>query len=310
MSSFFYGGQAVIEGVMMRGRASYAVAVRCPSGDIVVAVDALPKSLRSDALLKVPFVRGVLMLWEMLVLGLRSLTYSANVGLGAEGAKMDGPTLWGTLMVSLAFAVGLFMVFPLLAVSFVDTWVASSLVSNLIEGALRLGILMAYLGLIGLVPDIQRVFGYHGAEHKTINAFEAGDPLTVQAVRRHSLQHPRCGTGFLLVVVAVSIVVFALLGRPDMWLRVSSRVLLVPFIAALAYELIRLGARYYHLRTVRLALAPTMALQRLTTRQPDDGMVEVAIAALKAVLRSEGRVGPSDSETVAGEASVGDRQSA
>jgi uncharacterized protein YqhQ len=310
MSKFFYGGQAVIEGVMMRGRYTYAVAVRSPSGQIVVAQEDLPKSLRSGTLIKVPFLRGVLMLWEMLSLGLRSLTYSANISLGTDGSKLGGPTLWGTVAVSLSMAVGLFMVFPLVAVSFADAWITSPLASNLLEGFLRLGVLLGYLGLIGLVPDIRRVFGYHGAEHKAINALEQGDPLSVESVQSHSVQHPRCGTAFLLVVVAVSILVFALLGRPDMWLRLSSRVLLVPAIAGIAYEMIRIGARYYHLKGVRLALAPTMALQRLTTRQPDDSMVEVAIAALMAVLRREGVIIPASQKLPVDEVHIGDKQSA
>lgn len=306
MPKFFYGGQAVIEGVMMRGRTRYAVAVRRPSGEIVVVEEDLPRSLQSGVLLRVPFLRGILMLWEMLALGLKTLTFSANVSMGDDDAKLAGPALWGTLAMSVIVAVGLFMVFPMVAVSFTDAWVTSPLMSNLIEGVFRLGTLLLYLAVIGLVPDIRRVFGYHGAEHKAINAFEGGDPLTVKAVQRHSLHHPRCGTGFLLVVVAVSIVVFALLGRPDMWLRLSSRVLLVPLIAAVAYEVIRAGARYYHLRGVRMALAPTLALQRLTTRQPDDGMVEVAIAALMAVLRAEGVI-MSRGQRPVEEARIGDK---
>ncbi len=288
MSRFFYGGQAVIEGVMMRGRTTYAVAVRLPSGQLIVAENPLPSSLRDGKLQRIPLVRGVLLLWEMMVLGLRSLSFSANAAIGANEAKLEGPTLWATLLVSLTLAIALFMLAPLVGASLLDQWVGSDVMSNLIEGTFRLGILVLYLAGIGFVPEIRRVFCYHGAEHKTINAFEAGEPLTVEAVRRHSLQHPRCGTGFLLLVVAVSVVVFAFLGRPDPILRVVSRIVLVPVIAALAYEIVRLAATYYRLPAVRLAMAPSMALQRLTTREPDPAMIEVAIAALATVLRSEG----------------------
>ena len=292
-----YGGQAVLEGVMMRGRHDMAVAVRLPSGEIAVWHEPLSPATLAQRLRNVPLVRGVLVLWDTLVLGMRALVFSANVSLAAEQAGADGRTppgqamglLWLTVAVSLLFSIGLFFVAPLALVSLVDRWITSDLLSNLVEGIIRLGVLLGYLALIGQMPDIRRVFGYHGAEHKAINAYEAQQPLTVDTLRHHSLLHPRCGTGFILIVVLISILVFALLGRPPLVWRVLSRVLLVPVIAALAYEFIRWTAAHYRYRVVRLITWPSLALQRLTTREPDDGMLEVAIVALRRVLAAEGR---------------------
>lgn len=294
----YYGGQAVMEGVMMRGRQHMAVAVRAPNGDIAVYHEPIKGSRVSARVRHVPFIRGVFMLWDTMLLGMRALVFSANVGLHEDGIpekrsedasfKLAGAALWGMVAVSILFSIGLFFVLPLAAVSFLDRWIASDFVSNVIEGGIRLGILVGYMALIGMMGDIKRVFAYHAAEHKTINAYEAGDPLDVEHVRRHSLSHVRCGTGFLLIVVLLSIFVFALLGRPEMEWRVASRIFLVPVIAAFAYEFIRLTAAYIRFPLVRLLTAPSLALQRLTTREPDDSMLEVAIVAFKRVLVSEG----------------------
>lgn len=290
---YYYGGQAVMEGVMMRGRNSMAVGVRHPEGHIVVYEEDLKPGPVLRRVRNIPFVRGAVVLWDTLLLGMKALMFSANVGLqeeiegeepGEEPSTITGPLLWLTVAVSLMFSIALFFVLPLVVIWFLDRWIASDFVSNLIEGGIRLGILIGYMALIARVEDIRRVFGYHGAEHMTINAYEAGVPVDVENVRKHSLTHIRCGTGFLLIVVLISIFVFALLGRPPLFWRIASRILLVPFIAAIGYEVIRFGAAHYGNRIVRWVLSPGIALQRLTTRPPDDSMLEVAIAAFKRVL--------------------------
>ncbi|HEX3722695.1 MAG TPA: DUF1385 domain-containing protein, partial [Nitrolancea sp.] len=243
----YYGGQAVMEGVMMRGRTTMAVAVRAPNGDIAVYHDELPVSNFARRVRPLPFLRGVFMLWDTMLLGMRALVLSANVGLteetdgehGEEPETLAGMALWGTVAVSILFSIGLFFVLPLVAISFLDRYISSSIVSNVIEGLIRLGLLIGYMLLLRSVKDVRRVFSYHGAEHKTINTYEAGDPLDVEHVRRHSLLHTRCGTGFLLVVVLISIVIFAFLGRPEFFVRIASRIIFVPVIAAIAYEFIR-----------------------------------------------------------------------
>ncbi len=291
----YYGGQAVMEGVMMRGRSTMAVAVRAPSGDIAVYHETLEGSAFSRRVRPLPFLRGVFMLWDTMVLGTRALVLSANVGLTEEtdelsdepSETLSGVALWATVAVSILFSVGLFFVLPLVVIHFLDRYISSSIVSNVVEGLIRLALLVGYMLVLRTVKDVRRVFMFHGAEHKTINAYEAGDPLDVDHVRRHSLQHTRCGTGFLLVVVLISIIVFALLGRPDFVIRVASRILLVPVIAAIAYEFIKWSANHDKNRFVRVLIAPSLALQRLTTSEPDASMLEVAIVSLKRVLVAE-----------------------
>jgi uncharacterized protein YqhQ len=293
----YYGGQAVMEGVMMRGRTTMAVAARAPSGDIAVYHEELRGSNFAKRVRPLPFIRGVFMLWDTMVLGMRALVLSANVGLSEEvddsGSENEEPqtlagiALWGTVAVSIAFSIGLFFILPLVVISFLDRYISSSIVSNVIEGLIRLSLLIGYMLLLRSIKDVRRVFMYHGAEHKTINAYEAGDPLDVEHVRRHSLQHTRCGTGFLLVVVLISIVIFAFLGRPDFLLRVASRIVFVPVIAAIAYEFIKWSAAHDTNRFVRILIAPSLALQRLTTSEPDALMLEVAIVSLKRVLVAE-----------------------
>ncbi len=287
-----YGGQAVLEGVMMRGRRFMAVAVRAPSGEIVVRGEPLAGRAYTARWARWPLVRGVVLLWEQLALGTRSLVFSANVALAesADAARqVDLPAraLWGTILVALAGATALFFVVPVLAMAYLDRFLGSAVLSNLVEKGLRLGLVLGYIGGIGLVPDIRRVFQYHGAEHKTINAYEAGAPLTVASVRAFPLEHPRCGTTFLLLVVLVSFLLFTLLGQPPLVERILSRVLLIPVVAGLAYEFIRWAARQYHRPLVRTVLAPGLLVQRLTTREPDDAQIAVAIAALRAVLAAE-----------------------
>jgi uncharacterized protein YqhQ len=222
------------------------------------------------------------------VLGIRTLFYSAEVAAGEEvNVQFKGPIAWGTVAVSLTFGMGLFFVAPLLLIGLVDRFIESSFLSNVLEGVIRMAIFVAYVGAIGLLPEIRRVFAYHGAEHKTVNAYEAGLELTPQEVARCSTAHYRCGTAFLLSVMVISILVFALLGRPPMALRILSRIVLIPVIAGIAYEYIKLTNRNRDKRLVRIIAAPNLALQRLTTREPDESMLEVAIAALKRVLETE-----------------------
>ncbi len=293
MGQFNYGGQAVIEGVMMRGAKCMAVAVRHPNGEIVLQSEPLTARIYTSRWGQLPFVRGLAMLWDALVLGVRTLMFSADIALADEQeVSFSGPVAWGTLAVSLIFGIGVFFITPLLVVRLLDrAIVTSSLVSNLVEGVIRLAMFLGYLALIARLPDIQRVFAYHGAEHKTINAYEAGADLTVAQVRRFSTLHPRCGTGFLLVVMVISIFVFSLIGKPPLWLGIISRVALIPVIAGLSYEFIRFSAaRYGRNRLMTWLISPSLALQKLTTREPDDTMLEVSIAALKRVLVGEGIV--------------------
>ncbi|MCR4407989.1 MAG: DUF1385 domain-containing protein [Anaerolineae bacterium] len=288
MEKFNYGGQAVIEGVMMRGSKVMAIAVREPKGKIVVHSEPLNTHVYSGRISRWPFIRALTMLWDTLGLGMRSLMYSADVALGEENAEFSGPLGWGTVAVSLLLGIGLFFVMPSLLVSLVDRWLPSSLLSNLIEGTVRLALILLYIWGVGFIPDIRRVFAYHGAEHKTINAYEDGAPLTPQGVAAYTTAHPRCGTSFLLVVAVIAVLVFALLGRPALWIRLISRVLLIPVIAGLSYEVIRFSAAHRHNPLMRAILAPGLWLQQLTTREPELPMLEVAIAALQRVLDEEG----------------------
>jgi len=286
--SFNYGGQAVLEGVMMRGSKALAVAVRNPDGEIVTHVEPVNQTIYNGAVSRVPFVRGLTMLWDALGLGLRSLMFSADVALGEdEEVSFSGPVAWGTVAISLALGIGLFFVFPVVVVGFVDNWIQSSLVSNLLEGTIRLLLFVGYVWLIGKMPDIKRVFAYHGAEHKTINAYEAGNDVNLESVQLFSTVHPRCGTGFLLSVVVISILLFSLLGRPDWWLRILSRVVLIPVVAGLAYEYIRFSSRHMNNALIRAITVPNLAMQRLTTREPDTGMLGVAVTAFNCMMAAE-----------------------
>ncbi len=285
---FNYGGQAVIEGVMMRGSKALAVAVRDPQGNIVIHTEPVNAQLYAGTISRVPFLRGLSMLWDALGLGMRALMYSANVAAGEVGVEFKGPLAWGTMGVSLVFALGIFLLAPKWISTLFDASLGH-LGAAFVEGLVRLLIFIGYLVLIARLEDIRRVFAYHGAEHKTINAYEAGDELTVDNVQRHSLQHPRCGTAFLLTVVILSIFLFAplnLAGLPFVASLVL-RLLLLPVLAMLAYEFIRFSARHSDNPIMRAIIAPNLAMQNLTTRQPDDSMVQVAIEALRKVLDAE-----------------------
>ena len=280
---FYFGGQAVIEGVMMRGRKTMVTAVRRPSGGLAIKTQPLP-GIYTSRMRKVPLIRGIIVLIEALVLGIKTLLYSANVSLEEEDEEISGGLAWVILTVSLVFAIAIFFIVPLFLTRLLDPYIQSSLVFHLIEGFIRLALFIAYLKLISLVPDIKRVFAYHGAEHKAVNAYEAGVPLEVEAVRGYKTAHVRCGTSFLFAVLIIAIVVFALIGRPSLWLMVLWRILLIPAIAALGYEVTYFGARHVKNSLVRAILAPGLWLQTLTTNEPDDAQLEVALTALNKVV--------------------------
>ena len=289
MAKVYYGGQAVIEGVMMRGRTTATVVVRKRDGTLVDRTEELPGGLYGSAVSRLPLIRGLVMLWEMLILGMRMMLFSANVQARSE-LDQEIPTgmVAAMLTFSLAFAVGIFFILPLLLTRGGLSGVHGPLANNAVEGAVRLLLFVGYLLLIGRLGQMHRVFQYHGAEHKTINAYESGAELTPRSVQRFTTIHPRCGTAFLLWVVVLSIFVFALLGHQSILAGVAWRVALIPLIAAVSYEILRLAARLYSHRIVRVLVAPGLWLQRLTTREPTDDQVSVAIAALRLVLAADG----------------------
>ncbi len=267
----------------MRGRKTMVTAVRRPSGGLAFDIQPL-STIYSGWMRRTPLIRGIIVLIEAMVLGIKSLLYSANVSLEEEEEKISGVLVWALVAVSLAFSVVLFFMVPLFLTKLLDPYINSSLVFHLIEGFIRLGIFIVYLKLLTLMPDIKRVFSYHGAEHKAVNAHEAGVPLEVEAVKEYNTTHVRCGTSFLFVVLIIAIIVFALVGRPAVWLMVLSRIVLIPVIAALGYEVIYFGASHARNGFVRAILAPGLWLQALTTREPDDSQLDVALAALKKVV--------------------------
>ena len=321
---FSYGGQAVIEGVMMRGAHSMAVAVRDPKGQIVIHEQPLSARLYRGRIARTPFLRGLIGLWDALGLGIRALMWSADVALDEEDdISFNGPIGWATIAVSMVIGIGIFFLVPtatatgignLLGLStaapeiVVDEAGNETLVEgqanilayealpigvdafliNLIEGVVQLAILVVYIWFVGRTKDGRRIFAYHGAEHKTINAYEAGAELEPQIVNRYPIEHPRCGTAFLLTVVFVSVFLFSLIGRPPFALLILSRVLFIPIIAGVAYEFLKYTAGNLDKAWIRFMIQPNLALQHLTTNEPSLDMVEVAIVSFKRVLLSEG----------------------
>lgn len=307
-----YGGQAVIEGVMMRGARTVAIAMRAPDQQIVIHKEPLSGIYRSKVV-KIPFLRGLVMLWDALGLGMRALTLSANTQTG-EDEKLEGPALWGTIALSLLIAIGLFFLLPAAAGQVIEHWITGDLTAfaanpfganastsaaaagvtnaaawwgNLMEGVFRLLLLVGYIYLVGRIEEIRRVFAYHGAEHKTINAFEAGAELTPESVARFPLEHPRCGTSFLLSLVLLSVLLFSVLGPMPLAWRLISRILLIPVLAGMAYEYIRWTALHLNSPFVRWLIRPNLALQRMTTREPSLDMLEVSIAAFQTMRAEE-----------------------
>jgi len=283
---FYYGGQAVIEGVMMRGKKTMATATRRPGG--MIGVEAQPLSnLFTGKWRKMPLVRGIIILIESMVLGIQTLMYSANVALEEEQTKLSGWAMWGIIIAAMAFAIAVFFIGPLYLANFLRNQIESSILFNLIEGIIRVAIFIGYLKLISMMGDIKRVFAYHGAEHKSINAYEAGVPLEVSYARNFSTANPRCGTSFLFAVMVIAILVFSLVGKPSLPIMIASRILLLPVIAALGYEFIYFTSRHVANPIMQVLLTPGMWLQKLTTREPDDAQLEVGLAALKKVLEME-----------------------
>jgi uncharacterized protein YqhQ len=290
MPDFFYGGQALIEGVMMRGRTTVAMSVRPPSGQIVTMAEPLPAALSADRkLIRIPFLRGMFLLYETLVIGTRMLMRSASIAAEGEDIELSKGMIAMTMVFSLGFAIGLFFLLPLFLSTFAEEATNNDFAANAVEGLIRLVIFVAYIAAIGLMSDIKRVFAYHGAEHKAISAYEADRPLTPEEVDAFGTAHTRCGTTFLLIVVVLSIFFFSLIPRAGvpLWALFLSRIVLVPFIAAFAYELVRFGARHYCNPLVRALYAPGLWLQSLTTRKPDRSMLEVSIASLESCLASD-----------------------
>lgn len=294
MAKYYYGGQAVLEGVMMRGRRMMSVAVRSPSGEVVVHEEPLTAAIYTKRWGQWPFVRGLGMLWDALGLGMRALLFSADVAVTAEadeeGEKVEfkGPLAWTTVGASLILGIGIFFLVPSAIARFLQGYFSGDLLNSFIEGIVRLVFFVLYIIGIGQMPDIRRVFAYHGAEHKTINAYEAGVPLEPASVAAFSTRHVRCGTSFLLIVLTLSIILFAPFNFHNLALRFASRIVLIPVVAGIAYEFIRFSAAHQSHWLMRLAVEPGLALQGLTTREPDLSMLEVAIRALKPVLAADG----------------------
>jgi uncharacterized protein YqhQ len=286
------GGQAVLEGVMMRGPSSWAVAVRKPDGAIAQVCNTINSPMARRRIYRLPIVRGVIALGESLAIGFRALAISANYAAQEEGENGEVQTeltrgqLIFAFAIAIGFAVLLFKVGPALIVDKLLP-IKSGAWFVLVEGLFRVAIFIAYLSLISLLPDLRRVFQYHAAEHKAINAYEAGEELTPERVQRFSLIHPRCGTAFLLWVMVIAIFVFAFFGRPAWYWLIATRILLLPLIAGLAYELIRFAGKHTDNGILLMLLAPGLWLQRLTTRQPTLDQIEVSIRALREVLERE-----------------------
>lgn len=283
-SPFQYGGQAVIEGVMMRGPDSRAVAVRKSDQSILVDEKEVGSITKRVPFLKWPFVRGTVVLIESLVMGIEALSFSASQAADDEEEQLTAKEIIITIILSLGLAILLFIVAPA-SVAYVLTMAPGGFNQSLVEGIIRIAIFLGYVAAIGRLGDIKRVFQYHGAEHKVINAYEAGEELVVEKIQRYPTLHPRCGTSFLLIVMVISILMFSLLGKQALWLRIISKILLLPAVAGISYELVKLSGKYATAPLCRVLIAPGMWLQKLTTNPPDDDQVEVAISAFKAVLK-------------------------
>ncbi|HEX6009441.1 MAG TPA: DUF1385 domain-containing protein [Actinomycetota bacterium] len=282
----FYGGQAVVEGVMMRGRDVWAVAIRRPAGDIHVESHEIDSVAKRHPILRKPFLRGVIALGQALAIGFRALSISARES-APEDEQLTSRQMAVSFVIAAVIFIGLFIVLPAATFGWVGRTIGSSILTNVLEGLFRVGLFLGYLLVIGRAKDIRRVFAYHGAEHKTIAAYEHDDPLTPDRIGPYSTLHVRCGTNFLLIVMVTTIFVFALFGAPGLWWRIGSRLLAIPIIAGLAFELLRLGARYPRSALMRIVMTPGLWLQKITTKPPDDGQIEVAIASFNEVLKRE-----------------------
>lgn len=290
------GGQAVIEGVMMRGVDNWSLAVRRPDDSVGLHHWPLVSWMKRYPVLGIPLVRGVVGMIESLVIGIRALTISANESLGEEEEELSKKEIGVTLVIAFAFAIGLFFLAPLFLTGLLKEWLGSGFAFWLVEGVVRVAIFVAYLAIVTQLKDLRRVFEYHGAEHMSIHALEHGDELTVSDVQKYGTLHLRCGTSFLLVVLVVSVFVFALVGRPAWYWLVLSRIFLIPLIAGISYEIIRYAGRHENSLLVRVVMAPGLALQWMTTKHPDEAQIEVAIVALDKIIELE----PQDRPPVKG----------
>jgi len=277
------GGQAVIEGVMMRGKDKIAVAVRKEDESIIAQCDPLNSILTKWPVLKLPIIRGFVSLIESMVLGIQALSFSANQAAG-QGEEIKPWEMFLTLLFSLGLAGGLFIIAPALSIDLFHYFTDNIVILNFLEGVVRIVIFLIYVYAISRLPDIQRVFQYHGAEHKVIHVHEAGEELTVENALKYSPVHPRCGTSFLLIVMVISVFAFSFLGKQDIVARIASRFLLVPLIAGVSYEFLKISGKYPNHPLLRVLILPGLWLQQLTTREPDAKQIEVAIVALKKVL--------------------------
>jgi len=282
----FYGGQAVVEGVMMRGREVWAVAVRRPAGDVHIESHEIDSVIKRHPILAKPFLRGVIALGQALAIGYRALSISARESV-EEDERLSSRQMGLSMVIAGVIFIGLFIILPAVTFGWVGRRVDSSVLTNVLEGVFRVAIFLGYLLLIGRTKDIRRVFAYHGAEHKTIAAFEHDEPLVSERVDRYSTLHVRCGTNFLLLVMVITIFVFTLFGNPGLWWRIGSRILAIPIIAGIAFEMLRLGARFPGSRVIHALMVPGLWLQRITTKPPTTDQIEVAIASFNEVLRRE-----------------------
>jgi len=283
-----YGGQAVIEGVMMRSPLKYAIAVRKPDEEIILKIGKLKTLSNKLKFLKWPIFRGIINLVESLILGLKALTYSAEQATGEE-EKINSVEMFFTILIAFGLFIVFFIALPTAIARYLDRYLSNVIIYNLFEGLLRVGIFITYLFFISKLKDIKRVFEYHGAEHKVIYTYEAGEELNIDNVKKYSTLHPRCGTSFIFIVLVISILVFSLLGKQTLLLRITYRIAIIPLIAGLSYEILKLSAKNMNKAFVKWAVMPGLWFQKLTTNEPDDAQIEVAIKALKGVLPEENK---------------------
>ena len=283
-----YGGQAVIEGVMMRSPLKYAIAVRKPDKEIILRIGKLRTLSDKMKFLKWPIFRGVINLIESLILGLKALTYSAEQATGEE-EKINSVEMFFTIVIAFALFIVFFIALPSTMARYLDIYLSNIIIYNLFEGLLRITIFISYLFFISKIKDIRRVFEYHGAEHKVIYTYEAGEELNVDNVKKYSTLHPRCGTSFIFIVLVMSILVFAFLGKQTLLLRIAYRVAIIPILAGLSYEILKLSAKNMNKTLIKWAVMPGLWFQKLTTSEPDNAQIEVAIEALKGVLPEENK---------------------
>jgi uncharacterized protein YqhQ len=296
MPRYTYGGQALIEGVLMRGRDAIAVAFRHPDGRIVWDTERLDSGFHGSRWSKLPLLRGLVVLYETLIVGTRWLVRSAGIQAEEDGVELGRGSIILMLVITLVAGIGVFFLLPLFIASVTTANVQNQFVQHLVEGLVKVAIFLGYLWLIGQSGEIHRVFQYHGAEHMTIHALEHGDPLVVDEVRKYPTAHPRCGTEFIVVVIALSIIAFGFIGRQEPWIMITSRILLIPVIAAVGYEILKWGARHRSNRIVRAIMWPGILVQMITTKRPTDDMIEVAIVSMEEALTADGEAHPEGSE--------------